>query len=1054
MRSTTTRTTGAALVAALTAGLGLTATQAQAASATAATQAAWERVTAASQSAPGAVRVAPRRFAAFRLDPKRLATALAAAPRPGAGGEALSISVPTPSGGFERFAVRGTAVMEPRLAADHPEIRTFTGRSLDRRGRSIRLELTPLGLTAATRGAGPSTYVDPRFSGDATDHVAYERSALPDPRAEEGFVERELGDEFSRKVATRAAARTAGDPVTVKTYRLALVSDPSYAANNGATGNTLAAKAVLMSRVNQLYETDLAIRMLLIDETPKLNLDTNADATGANGPCGATPCFTTEDLSGCTGELLDRNTVVAGLLVDARDFEIGHIVLGKNGGGIAGLGVVGRADKSTGCTGIPRPVGDAFAVDYVAHEMGHQFSGNHTFAGDQLNCAAPNRNAYTGVEPGSGTTVMAYAGICAQDNLQPHSDPVFSQRSIDEITTYTSEPEDALSSVQQAAFRNLNGTEQYLVTYDGGTPSAPLRATSTAAQIKAAIQSVLPAGGTVTVSAASATGWTATFGGTLAGKAVGLLGVTAFTGDASGFVGEITAGGPTRRQGTAVPTANRVPGVTTAPSHTIPKQTPFTLTASGSDADGDPISYLWEQNDTTPGADPVTGTGPGTLLVNNTKTTGPLFRVFGTAARYPEADAYLQPSPGENVPTADPSRSFPDVAQVMADNTNAQTGSCPTVTPSQYAPLTGDLISQGGTVSDEVADCLSEFLPTNDYTGSDGLGTMHFRVTVRDNEAGAGGTALADTQVAVAKGAGPFRITAPARNRVYPIGGEVPVTWAVAQTNVAPVSTPTVRISLSTDAGKTFATVLAAATPNDGAETVRLPAGLSAEEARIRIDAVDNVFFDVSRGNISIVDASQPPAGSGGGGQGGTTPPAGPGTGGSGGEGTPAAGGGTPAAGGTTPGPATTITTTTTKEVARPLSAQLRAFALAAQALRRTPTFLGRIGDVSLYATSTSSRLSRALPSRRLYVAVCTTRPCTVATTAVLRTVERRTGKVRRVRLNLGTLRLKAESARSVTLRLTAAQRRTVRGSRAATLVVTTTSGKLKRSRTYRLAAK
>ena len=160
--------------------------------------------------------------------------------------------------------------------------------------------------------------------------------------------------------------------------------------------------------------------------------------TGTNGPCGANACFTAAH----GGRLRrrhrsTRNNFALGQLVGADNFDIGHIGLGLNGGGVAGLGVVGGADKAGGCTGLPQPIGDFYAIDYVAHEMGHQMGGDHTFNGTQTNCSGGNRNGPTSVEPGSGSSIQAYAGICRSDNLQPHSDPYFSFKSIDEFEATT-----------------------------------------------------------------------------------------------------------------------------------------------------------------------------------------------------------------------------------------------------------------------------------------------------------------------------------------------------------------------------------------------------------------------------------------------------------------------------------------------------------------------------------------------------------------------------------------------------------------------------------------
>ena len=274
---------------------------------------------------------------------------------------------------------------------------------------------------------------------------------------------------------------------------------------------------------------------------------------------------------------------------------------------------------------------------------------------------------------------MAYAGICRQDNLQPHSDPYFSQRSYDEITSYTSRERPPLDEVQAVSLLGFdtNG-DSFTLSYGRATTVPIVRGGNyTIAGITAALQAIMPAGATVTVQPWAGrdegnllnVGFQVEFGGTFAGLDLESLVVTG-TG-ASGFVGELVKGGPVQNRGFFItPTGNHAPEVTTAPAYTIPLRTPFALTGSATDADNDALTYMWEQNDI--------GGATGTALVsNNVKKDGPLFRQFGVAAQVSATDTLLSPSPGENMTNANPTRVFPDMAQILAGNTNAATGTCP-----------------------------------------------------------------------------------------------------------------------------------------------------------------------------------------------------------------------------------------------------------------------------------------------------------------------------------------------------------------------------------------
>ncbi|MEP6947164.1 MAG: M12 family metallo-peptidase [Acidobacteriota bacterium] len=826
----------------------------------------WQSVSRSQAISSGqTVEINATQFSAFSLNRDAMQVSLTAAPlefTTAARQAAMILSIPAPDGKFQRFEVVESPVMEQELAAKHPEIKTYSGTGIDDPGANIRFDLTPLGFHASIRGSQGNWYIDPLFHLDQSVYASYYGRNLLNTHGpfSEGQIEDALGTADLTGGSVKIAGRYSGTlgienevasvPGTspqlatgdqLRTYRLALLTDPSYAAYFGGSANVTAAKVTLINRVDQVYGYDLSIRMVLIGANDLLNLDTAAQITGTNGPCGGAACFTASQIASCTSSTLSRNRVVIGEIVGASSFDVGHIGLGVNGGGVASLGVVGGSSKAQGCTGIPTPVGDFYAVDYVAHEMGHQFAGNHTFNGTISNCSTSNRNAGTSVEPGSGSSVMAYAGICGTDNMQPHSDPYFSERSFDEITTYTSAAETNLNEVQMGVLTGFAADgQQFQIRYNGNNSAAIVRGTNfTTAGVKAAVEAITgwPAGGTVTVSTLGDTAFTITFGGTVAGNDVSLLSLVNPSGGATGFVAEITKGGLSTKGGATTPTGDAIPTATAPIQFTIPIRTPFALTGSGADADNDTLTYMWEQNDRG-----ASGTSAGTGLITQPKLNGPLFRQFSVAAIVTSGGTIQYNSPGENGVTTNPTRVFPDMAQILANNTNAATGSCPLAVPA--TPTAAEI------------DCFSEFLPTADYVGTASVNnsplSLNFRLTVRD---GRGGVGNAPTQLLLTPTAGPFLVTSQSTNVSYNGGSIQTVNWDVANTAGAPINAVNVKISLSTDGGLTFPTVLAASTPNDGSEAVTMP-NISTTTARLKIEAIGNVFFDVNDSNFTIVGIS------------------------------------------------------------------------------------------------------------------------------------------------------------------------------------------------------
>ncbi|NMR32706.1 T9SS type A sorting domain-containing protein [Chryseobacterium aquaticum] len=603
----------------------------------------------------------------YQLDINGLKNALAKAPKRLALGEKseVIISFPNSDGKMENFKIRENSNFDPQLAAKYPDIKSYVGEGLTDSNSTIYFSISPLGLSSMEiYGDKSAVFIEP-YTKDLSSYVVYKKS---DKKDDLNKFECTVIDVAQKGISnvSNLAARPNADDAKLRTFRLALSSTGEYTAYFGGTkALALAAMNNTMTRVNGVFEKDFAARMVLI-----ANNDAVIYTSASTDPYSAAA-----QMSNWNSQLQSTLTSVIG----EANYDVGHLFGASGGGGNAGcIGCVCvNGSKGSGYTspsdGIPS--GDNFDIDYVAHELGHQFGGNHTFS---------HANEGTGVnmEPGSGSTIMGYAGITAQD-IQPHSDSFFHAISIQQITD----------------------------------------------NIKA------------------------------------------------------------KTCPTSTSTGNSIPTANAGLDFTIPKGTPFMLTGSGTDANGDSLTYIWEQINNASSSQ----TGASSAA-SATKATGPTFRSW--------------------TPTTTPVRYFPRMASV----------------------LTGATTTAGSEITVEALSNVAR--------------TYNFRFTVRDNRAGGSGNNSDDAVITVNGTAGPFSVSSQNTATTYTGGTSQTVTWNVAGTTANGVNAANVDILWSTDNGNTWTTLLSG-TPNDGSQAVTIP-NLTTTTGRIMVKGSNHIFFDVNNANISV----------------------------------------------------------------------------------------------------------------------------------------------------------------------------------------------------------
>lgn len=324
------------------------------------------------------------------------------------------IKLPFHDGSFKEFYIVESSVMQAKLQAKYPHLRSYKGYCKSDPGINVRLNINGRNLHAAIHGTAGVHYID-EVNGK---YIAYDVHSVTydmDPNIPLCGVQDEHQNLGAHEdLVTRNI--TSGETISFRTYRLAISCTGEYGSWKGSVERVLEDMVTGVNRMNQIFENELSMRLILVNDNDKIlffDRDTDPYTNTANG-----------------GAMISVNTATINNRIGSNAYDLGHVYSTScNVGGIAALSSMCTAIKGNGCTCHYRNDIDYMAAHVTSHEIGHQMSAQHTFNF----CRGDNESLGNGFEPGSGSTIMSYGGLCGNNNVVPVGDDYYHNASLGQI---------------------------------------------------------------------------------------------------------------------------------------------------------------------------------------------------------------------------------------------------------------------------------------------------------------------------------------------------------------------------------------------------------------------------------------------------------------------------------------------------------------------------------------------------------------------------------------------------------------------------------------------